>query len=348
MLEHAAPPIQYRAITEVARMPGGAAGAIANLPYAHRPALLLAAAQGTDGTWGRAMLTAPAKPEKLEGVGTIAAVRRLLEYGWDRESPPLARARRILFRLLAEDEDPAFLFELAKMGNEEETVRHNRTVLREAAAATLAQAGYEMDPRLRGAARRILDRVNAYIKSPLSQKPWIRVGNKQVLSPDASPPSYFVLLMLAHMPQFRNECHEQVDRIYQYISQPQPRQEPVQQRGAVLLPVPWYVLGDMLPHRNAVEEDVPFAITWLELMARIGFLKRNENWSKMFERFVDDRDRSGVWHPHKGMATPRSTNAFVWPSFPLDPEAEGEGRWADITFRIGLIARLTGRQIEVT
>ena len=348
LLEHAAPPIQYRAITEVARLARTPGDAVDNLPYAWRPALLLAASQGSDGLWNRSMLAAPAKPERVEGVGTITAVRRLLEYGWDRESPPLARARRILFRLLAEDEDPAFLFELAAMGREEETIRHNRQVLREAAAAALAQAGYEMDPRVRGAARRILDRVNAYIKSPLSQKPWIRVGNKQVLSPDASPPSYFVLLMLAHMPQFRNECHEQVDRIYQYITQPQPRQESVQQRGTALLPTPWYVLGDMLPHRNAVEDDVPFAITWLELMARIGFLRRNENWTKMFERFVDDRDRNGVWHPHKGSATPKSTNAFVWPMFPLDTAGEGEGRWTDITFRIGLIARLAGRQIDVT
>jgi hypothetical protein len=49
----------------------------------------------------------------FEGVGTISAARRLLEYAWEKESPPLMRARRILFRLLAEDEDPAFLFELA-------------------------------------------------------------------------------------------------------------------------------------------------------------------------------------------------------------------------------------------
>ena len=29
-------------------------------------------------------------------------MRRLLEYGWDREAPPLYHARRVLFRLLAE------------------------------------------------------------------------------------------------------------------------------------------------------------------------------------------------------------------------------------------------------
>jgi hypothetical protein len=51
------------------------------------------------------MLTLPSpRASHFEGVGTINAVCRLLEYGWDRESPPLMQARRILFRLLGEDE----------------------------------------------------------------------------------------------------------------------------------------------------------------------------------------------------------------------------------------------------
>ena len=82
-------------------------------------------------------------------------------------------------------------------------------------------------------------------------------------------------------------------------------------------------------------------------MARLGVLRRNENWSKMFERFVDDCGRDGVWHPHKGMATPKTTNPFVWPFFPLEAGASGEERWSDVTFRIGLIARLSGRPIEL-
>jgi hypothetical protein len=46
------------------------------------------------------------------------------------------------------------------------------------------------------------------------------------------------------------------------------------------------------------------------------------------------------------MAAPRSTNPFVWPAFPLEAGAAGEDRWTDVTFRIGLIARLSGRPIE--
>src|SRR5207244_1410874 len=76
------------------------------LPFTHRPALMLAMLQASDGTWNRSMLTVPStRAEHFEGVGTISAVRRLLEYGWDKDTPPLLLARRVLFRLLAEGAD---------------------------------------------------------------------------------------------------------------------------------------------------------------------------------------------------------------------------------------------------
>ncbi len=349
LLDNAAPPIQYRSLLEVGRIPLDQSHRFALLPFTYRPALLLAFHQGIDGLWGDSMLGVPtARGDGVQGVGTINAVRRLLEYGWDRESPPLVRARRILFRLLAEDNDPSLVYELApRTKPDPELTQRARLIFREAAAATLAQAGYESDPRLRGAARRILDRIDVYMRSETSAKPWIRVGNRQVLAPDASPPSFYALNMLAYMPLFRSEHHMLIDRIFHYISQPMPRQESAQQLGTTIVPQPHLILGDMLPHRNAVDADVPWALTWLELMARLGFLRRSETWSKLFERFLDDRDRSGIWHPHKGLAMPKSTNPYVWPSFPLESTSAGEERWSDVTFRIGLIARLSGRPIEL-
>jgi len=73
---------------------------------------MLAMLQASDGTWNHSMLTVPGgRSEHFDGIGTISAVRRLLEYGWDKDTPPLVLARRVLFRLLAEDEDPEWLFE---------------------------------------------------------------------------------------------------------------------------------------------------------------------------------------------------------------------------------------------
>lgn len=319
----------------------------ANLPYTYKPALLLSVQQQIDGTWNQSMLGVPAaRAEKYEGVGTINAVRRLLEYGWDKDSPPLLHARRILFRLLAEDNDPELLFDLTTKGQDDDVVRRGRLILREAAGAALAQAGYEDDPRLRGVARRTLDRVSNFLRSPLALKPWMRSGNQHVLAPEASPPSLYALLMFAHMPLFRTENHEAMDRIYHWLTQPLPRQDALQLVGKKVLAQPHLVLGDQLPNRNAADADVASALVWLELMARLGFLKRNDNWSKLFDRFLDDRDESGVWHPHKGMAAIRSTNPFVWPQYPLESALSGDERWTDATFRLGLIARLSGRPIE--
>jgi hypothetical protein len=353
ILQHAAAPIQYRATIDVAKLGDRVPPAFHLLPYTFAPAIELAVAQAADGVWNNAMLTLPARgAEGFEGVGTVYAVRRMLEYGWDKDSPPIYQARRILFRLLAEDDDPSLLFEFApkaaaKGRPEEEFRRMTRQTLREAAGAALAQSGFETDPRLRGAARRTLDRIMEFLKSPVGDKPWIRIGNRQVLAPEAFPPSIYALHMLSHMPLFRSEHYEGMELLYRWLTRPLPRQEQMQVVGKRIVPVPLFVMGDRLPHRNAVEADVPAGLAWLELVARMGFLRRNDNWTRMYERFMDDCGRDGVWHPHKGMALPRSSSAWVWSSYPLEPSHGGEGRWADVTFRIGLIARLSGRQVDL-
>ena len=353
ILDNASGPIRYRSVSEIARGSDATLREMEWLPYAFRPALRLAFSQNVDGVWNASMLNVPRQNADVATAGTIPAVRRLLEYGWDRESPPLAHARRALFRLLAEDNDPAYLYELSAKAKDEDSVRRGRLQLREAAAAALAQAGYESDPRLRGAARRILERIDGFLSSPLAEKPWKRVGNVHVLAPEVSPPTFNALTMLAHMPIFRQENYIETERIFDYISQQLPRQDSVQLIGKKVVEQPQYILGDRLPHRNAVENDIPFALMWLETMARLGFLRRNENWMKMYERFEDDRDRGGVWHPHKGTSIPATSNPFVWPMFPLeDLAATGAAKttgaaWADVTFRIGLIGKLLGREVKV-
>lgn len=350
LLDNASPPIQYRAIIDVAKLGSQVTPKISNLPYAYRPAVELAVQAAVDGVWNRSILSVPSqRAEHFEGVGTVPAYRRLTEYGWDKEAPPLVHTRRVLFRLLAEDADRAMLYELAptKPKVEEEFLLLQRQSLREAAGAALAGAGFEGDPRLRGLARRTIDRMAEFLRSPLAEKPWVRIGNRQVLHPDAYPPTIHMLHLLAHMPLCQSEHYEAMELLYDYLTRPLPRQESVQQIGTQLLPMPNLVLGDLLPHRNAVEDDVPAALAWLELMARLGFLRRNDNWSKMYERFIDDCGRDGVWHPHKGLAMPKTSNPYVWPMFPLEQAHGGEERWCDVTFRIGLIARLQGRPIEL-
>jgi hypothetical protein len=349
LLENASVPIQYRAITEVARGTLNEPQRLSILPYSYPPALRLALAQRPDGTWGGLMLSLPAaRSEAHDGIGTIIAVRRLVEYGWDKDSPPLMLARRVLFRLLAEDDDPSFLFELAPKGKiEPEVLRAGRSLLREASAAVLAQAGYESDPRLRGAARRIVERLDAFLRSPAAAKPFVRVGNQHVLVPEAAPPSAHTLMMLAHMPLFRSEHYDTLNRLYEYLTQPVPRATAAMRVGRKIVPMPHLVMGDPLPHRNAADVDVPGALWWLEILSRMGYLRRNENWAHLFDRFLDDCDNRGVWEPPKRSAVLKSSNPFVWPSFPLEPHATAEDRLANVTFRLGIIGRYAGRTLKV-
>ncbi|MEQ1691016.1 MAG: hypothetical protein ABMA00_07020 [Gemmatimonas sp.] len=345
ILDKGSSAVQYRAVVDVARpepLPP-----LTRVPLGSRQGWHLLLMQDSDGTWPAGMLTVP-KGLDMVGVGTIPAYRRLIELGWDVESPGMSATKRLLFRLLAEDEDPSLLAELMPAEMDEDLIRRGRLLLREAAAAALAQAGYENDPRLRGAARRLTDRVGNYLKSPLAQKPWMRLGNQHVLPAEVAAPSFHTLLMLAHMPLFRTENHEVMDRLFTYLTQPWPRQLIVQQVGPHLIEQPHLVMGDFLATRNTMDADMPSALAWLEIMARLGFLKKHEGWQRLFDRLLDDRDRKGVWHPPRSVVMPERVPAWSWPVMPLDDHADlAHATSVDVTFRLGLIARLSGRGVEL-
>ena len=254
----------------------------------------------------------------------------------------------MLFRLLAEDDDPSYLHELTPAILDEAHIKRGRLQLREAAAAALAQAGYENDPRLRGAARRLTDRLGAYLRSPLAQKPWVRVGNQHVLPEEVAAPSFHTIMMLAYMPLFRSEHHEVMDRLYPYLAQAWPRQAAIQYVGDQLVEQPQLVLGDFWQRAIRWMPTCPAALAWLELMARLGFLKRHEGWLRLFDRLLDDRDRKGIWHPPRSVVMPDFVPSWAWPVMPLDDhEDPAKAASIDVTFRLGLIARLSGREVEL-
>jgi hypothetical protein len=349
LLGHGCPAVQYRVLRDVVGQPPKHPG-WPRVPFGSRAGWHLMAMQDHDGTWPGGMLSVP-HGLALERVGTIPAFRRLVELGWDTETPGMTVTKRLLFRLLAEDTDPTYLAELRPADDDEDLVLRGRLQLREAAAAALAQAGFEDDPRLRGAARRLIDRVHTFFKSPLAQKPWIRVGNQHVLPPEVAPPSFHLLVMLSYMPQFRSEHYQFMDQLYSWLTQPWPRQVPMQQMGERLIEQPQYVLGDFLTTRSALDSDMPSALAWLETMARMGFLMRHDGWAKLLDRTLDDRSRKAVWTPPRSVVMPPQVPAWAWPVLPLGDSA-GVGELdtvlsADVTFRLGLIAKLAGRTLEL-
>jgi hypothetical protein len=281
--------------------------------------------------------------QNFGGVGTIPAVRRLLEYGWEPEAPPFHAARRILFRLLAEDADPSYLFELrGEAGDDELLVRRGRALLRDGAAAALAQLGCEADPRLRGAAVRALERTMTFVRAataPGAEPP------TNPLPPGASPPTAHFLVMLAFMPRFRSEHQDEMTRLLAFLSAAPPSGTPRQLAGKREVQQPHMILGD--PLANVSETTgLPATLAWLETLARLGFVRHNASWSALLDRLLDERDPKGVWLGRtSALATPE--HPWDWPTFPLGDTTSRESNVADMTFRLALIARLAGRTLDL-
>ncbi|CAA9330074.1 MAG: hypothetical protein AVDCRST_MAG40-1864, partial [uncultured Gemmatimonadaceae bacterium] len=211
----------------------------------------------------------------------------------------------------------------------------------------LARAGYESDPRLRGAAGRALARIDTFLRSPIAAHPFTRLGNRHVLAEEAAPPSLFALAMFAWMPRFRSEHYPTFERLYHYLAAALPRQESVQLVGDRVVPEPYLVLGDLLPHRNAADADVSRALLWLEIVARLGYLRRNEGWQRVLDRYLDDADRAGVWQPRRGAALPPASDPLSWAMRLWQGDLAGDEARGAVTLRLALIARLGGRELEL-
>ena len=159
LLENGGPSIRYRVLTELA--PAGYASP-ETIAAAHtavvesKAALAVVKKQKDTGVWGGNLLgLAASAAQGIKDIGTIPQYRRLLQLGWPRAGRPYKLGDRVLFRLLSRDEDPALLFEFQKTSKSDEAAETwARDIMREAACAALAEAGYADDPRLRVPATR--------------------------------------------------------------------------------------------------------------------------------------------------------------------------------------------------
>jgi hypothetical protein len=154
------------------------------------------------------------------------------------------------------------------------------------------------------------------------------------------------MAMLAFMPHFRSEHQYELDRLYAFLSDPPPVGLVRQQCGERVIEQPQLLLGDPLAERDVLKKNLPTTIAWLEVLARVGYLRRSESWGRLLDQLLEMRDANGIWkRAIPGAAAVR--DPFVWPTFPLGDPAEAAGWNADVTFRLGLIARLAGRRVEL-
>jgi hypothetical protein len=109
------------------------------------------------------------------------------------------------------------------------------------------------------------------------------------------------------------------------------------------------LLGDPIEaDSKGVPKDLPLALHFLELLARIGGVAESATATKVLARLLKDCDENGVWNP-KGIRTaPKVVNKVVtYHTYPLDPETKAaEWKLVDVTFRLALIAKLMGWSLE--
>lgn len=351
----ASPPIQYRALVEVAPESARDPARLEELRAAARgwkPAQAVARKQKDTGVWGGNILgPAPAKAFGWTDTGTVFQYLHLAELGWAGDERPFRLADRLFFRLLSRDEDPALLAEFQKPAKADPALAlWARQLLREGAACGLARGGHGEDPRLRGAAHNMASDISAYLRSPLVEKPFRKAQGKTVLDPAARPPTVFAVEMLAFMPTLQRERAGFIERLAAYLSTAAPKRAFMVLAGRKLLPSTFVVLGDPLrADAQGRVSDVPFALYWLELLARLGILRQVPAAARVAARLFSECDETGIWSPKALRTMPKSTNPLVAHYFPLEgPGKSPAQRQTDATFRLALIARLLGIPVEVT
>jgi len=350
---HAAAPLKWRTINDI--LPPGAAApedytAIQREVLECKQVQQVLKKQRKSGLWGENVLgLAPNKVAGYKDVGTISQYRRLLELGVPRDERAFRLADRFLFRLLSRDESPEMLaeFRTAAKANAELGL-WCREQFREGAAVALAQAGLIEDPRVRGAAHRVASQVSHFLRSELADKPLVRRANRNVLHPEARPPTTLSMALLAYMPSLQRERAGFVERLTSFLSQPAPKKTYVITIGRKVVQPVYQLLGNPLEaDRSGMPKDLPLALHWIELLVRMEMLHTNEIAVKILTRLLSDMDRNGVWAPKSLRSLPKSKSRLADFMFPLEQDGKTmERRQADVTFRLALIAKLSGWTLE--
>jgi len=352
---NASPPIRYRTARDILPpdwQEPGVIDALREEAHNYKPALAVVRKQSAEGVWGANLLGLQAlKAERLKDVGTIAQYRRLLELGWDSNDRPLRLTERLFFRVLSRDEDPSLLFEHRAAGvKDSEFANRVREIGREASACALAEAGYGDDPRVRGAAQRAATAVSQFLRSEWAEKPIVRLKNRNVLHPEAYPPTTFLVSLIAHMPGLQRERGGLMVRLAGYLAQSAPKRQYVLSAGGRTLNARFTLLGDPLQaDASGNTRDLPLALYWIEILARLGVLESSPTAQRVLARLFRDLDEDGVWRPRAIRGIPKATSRLSCHCFPLETAAaRGEARFVDVTFRLALIARLAGWTLEIT
>ncbi len=352
---NACAPIRLRTLTEL--VPPGAVDpeevrSFREEAEQYKGILQIARKQRDSGVWASNMLgTGPSKALGIKDVGTVAQYRRLIEMGVAADERPIQLASRVFFRLLSRDDDPKLLFEFQKLAKTNPKLgAWARAAMRDASAAALAHAGFIDDPRVRGAADRIVRDLSQFLRSDAAEKPIITKASRQVLNPEAHPPTLYSVAVLAYMPGLQRERASFLDRLVQFLTQPAPKKTYVIQLGKKNFKPTVQLLGEPILNDSAGRpKDLPFALYWMELMARLNRLEASAAAKRALARLLKDCDDDGVWNQKNMRTFPKSPSGLADFALPLEIDGKSrEARRTDVTFRLARLAKWVGVQLDYT
>ena len=351
LLENAGPSIRYRTLTELA--PAGYASPGGDRGRPHGGGRVEGRAGGSQEAEGHRRLgREPAGPGRVGGAGhqgrrdhspvpPAAAAR-----AGRAPSRPFKLGDRVLFRLLSRDEDPALLFEFQKTGQ----VRRGGGGLgaRDHARGRLRGAGRGgLRRRPPAPRRRPQDRQRHLAVSP---EPAGREAVRQVrASRSCSIPRPIRRAGIRwrccpSCPTCSASAPASPSGWGTTSRSRRPRRPSSSRSGKRTVKPQHLLLGDPIDaDAKGQPTDMPLALHYIELMARMGALPWAPVASKVLGRLLKDCDELGVWRPKNLRSQPKAINKITYHYYPLQADAKTtEGREVDVTFRLALIAKLLG------
>jgi hypothetical protein len=350
---HASVPIRLRTLTEI--IPTEAVdleevAALRSELLNYKGVTQVERKQRNTGIWASNILgTGPSKSLGIKDVGTVARYRRLLELGVPTSARSFQLANRVFFRLLSRDDDPKLLFEYEKPAKANpDLATWARGAMHEAVTAALAQGGLVDDPRVRGAAMRVANALSHFLRSGAAEKPIVKRGVKNILNPEAQAPTIYSVALIAYMPALQRERAGFIERLQKFLARPAPKRSYVVMVGSKGYKPTTQILGDPLQNDSAGRpKDLPFALHWIELLARLGALEESASAQRALTRLLKDCDVEGVWTTKSLRSFPKSPSGLAGFAFPLEVnEKSAEARRADVTFRLANLAKLAGLDLE--
>jgi len=348
LLETACPPIRYRVLTEILGVPADDPKVIAARKEAHAypPALRLMRLQRGDGSWAG---TLHAGDTRKPNPSTELYLSMLYEHGFDRSTPPVKKALRLLKTYLTQRRDLK-LYEFQRQVKADILrERYYRWLLKILALGLVQRAGSESEGRIVEMAIDLLQRVSAFVNDPISRNPVERPGTRQALirrevMRDGYPfiPDVHVTRVFAATPRMLDSdlLKTRLKKTYDYVISENyqnlgasiglmktARGAFVKGGGIELRPVEHYTRTGTLDH----------LMLTLESFARLGLVNRYPLLMGYLEWFLNLQEKDGRWT----LQQKHFDSGSVWSRLMrLEKDWRSPARAsADMTFRILLILR---------